>query len=162
MPVYNSFNPFNPADWMQAWAFGPSAVRPSIFEPQPRTNAPIEIDASSSDPGASMTAGKDSVTIRGRTEGAKVVRDSSGYVKYEVARGMGLSLDINKVPTTDIYGNTDFTMKNRRLFSLDTSPGMSAMACANALAAKVNDEMDFRARVVPGAGGSAKIEFTRF
>ena len=161
MPVYNSFNPFNPGDWMQFWA-NPRSMRPSIFEPQKNDGKPIEIDARSSDPGASMTAGKDAVTIRGRTEGAKVVRDLSGYVKYEVARGMSFTLDINKVATTDIYGNTDYTMKNRRIFSLDTGPGMSAMACANALAAKVNHEMDFRARVVPGGDGSAKIELSRF
>jgi len=45
------------------------------------------------------------------------------------------TLERTTTTTTDVFGKTDFTMKNRRLFTLDTHFGMSAMECANAIAA---------------------------
>ena len=91
------------------------------MQPRVPTSAPIEIKPRNSDPGARMTAGPNSVTISGTTKGAEVVRDSSGYVKYEVARGMSFTLDIDKAPTEDVFGRTNYTEKNSRMFTLDTA-----------------------------------------
>jgi hypothetical protein len=158
MPFFSGFNPFNPWHVLEAMRHPPP-----IYPVQPRVPAgtPIEIKPRNSDPGARMTAGKDSVTISGTTKGAQVVRDSSGWVKYEVARGMSFTLDIDKAPTEDIFGRTNYTEKNSRLFTLDTSVGWSAAECARRLADKVNKGDDFRAKVTVEDDGSATIHFSR-
>lgn len=162
MPYFNGFNSFNPFHVMELWR-----NPPPVYPRQPRIpdGTPIDIKPRNSDPGMKLThdANNNSVTIKGRaTEGARVVRDESGYVKYEVARGMSFTLDIDKAPTVDIFGRTNFTEKNSRLFTLDTRPGMSAAECARRLADKVNAEDDFRAKVTVAAdGGSATIHLSR-
>src|SRR5262245_23339368 len=107
-----SINPWNPLSYMNLWT--QYLPRTSVYPVQPRVPAgtPIEIKPRNSDPGLSIEAGRDSVTLTGVTEGARVVRDLSGYVKYEVARGVSFSLDSDKAPTVDIYGDTDYTAKN--------------------------------------------------
>lgn len=160
MPFFSGFNPFNPWHVLEAMRHPPP-----IYPVQPRVPAgtPIEIKPRSSDPGARMTAGPtpNSVTIAGTTQGARVVRDSSGAVNYEVARGMSFTLDIDKAPTEDVFGRTNYTEKNSRLFTLDTSPGWSAAECARRLADKVNKGDDFRAQVTIADDGSATIHLTR-
>lgn len=157
MPVV--FNPFNPFSY---WA---AALSRPVYPHQARIPdaTPIVIQPVHSDPGMSVTSAKNSVTIRGEaTQGARVVRDLSGYVDYEVGRGMSFTLDIDKAPTVDIFGKTSFTEKKSRIFTLDTSPGWSAQKCAQMLADKVNKGDDFRARVVVADDmRSATIELAR-
>lgn len=158
MPFFNGFNLFNPFHVMEVMR-----NPPPIYPVQPRvpTGEPIQIKQRNSDPGAQMSAGKNSVTISGTTQGARVVRDLSGYVKYEVARGMSFTLDIDKAPTEDVFGRTNYTEKNSRGFGIDTAPGWSAAECARRLADKVNKGDDFRAQVSVAGDGDATIHFTR-
>ena len=154
-----TFNPMNPMTWWTA-PLGGSA---SIFAPTPKKTGPIAIEASASDPGLKVTTGPDSITIAGKTKGAEPAKDifgtPSSYISY--ARGMSFSLDIKDAPTTDAFGNTDYTKKNARLFGLTTSPGWSASECAERLADKVNEKTDFKAEVIDNANGSSTIKFTR-
>jgi hypothetical protein len=158
------FNPWNPLSYAALWNPATYYSRPSIFPPQAAVPAgtPIDIKPGSSDPGISIVGGKDSVTLRGVSEGFKVVKDLSGYTKYEVGRGVSFTLDINKAPTEDIFGKTDFTAKNHRIFGIDTSKGWSAAKCAQLLADKVNAYDDFRASVTTHKDGSATINFRRY
>ena len=151
-----TFNPFNPFSY---WSLGSSKpVYPT--QPSAPKGAPIDIKTTASDPGLKVTKAKDSVTIRGTTKGAQHVESDFGG-SYDVARGMSFTLDIDKAPTVDVFGHTDYTEKNSRLFTLTTSKGWSAEECANRLAAKVNAQDDFRAKVTTHRDGSATISFTR-
>jgi hypothetical protein len=107
-----------------------------------------------------VKASRDSVTIAGTAQGARVVHPNS-EMPYSVARGIGFTLDIEKAPTQDVFGHTDYTEKNSRSFGLDTTKGWSAKQCAERLAAKVNANDDFRAKVTVHRDGSATIDFTR-
>ena len=154
-----TFNPMNPMTW---WTAPMGGYAPSVFPAQKRETGPIAIDASSSDPGMKVTTSKDSITFKGETKGALRPVDEFGVPRsYEVARGMGFSLDIKTAPTTTITGETDYTKKNHRLFSIDTARGWSAIDCAERLADKVNDKNDFKATVVENRDGSATLNFTR-
>ena len=144
-----AFNPFNPfAAW--ASAVGGAAAKKDL--------APISISPRNSDPGLQVSAGKNSLTVRGRTQGARQVPEGG----YEVARGMSFTLDIDKARTTDALGRTNYTEKNARLFTLDTSPGWSAEESARRLAAKVNaGRAPFRATVSVASDGAATLRFER-
>jgi hypothetical protein len=154
MPV-GAFNPFNPFSY-----FGYIPSRP-IYARQPRLPAstPIAIKAGSSDPGISIKAGKNEVTIKGTMRGPKV----QGMVPYtySVARGVSFTLDIEKAPTVDVFGKTDYTEKNSRGFGVDSRKGWGAEEVARRLAAKVNAQDDFRATVKVAADGSATVSFAR-
>ena len=119
---------------------------------------PIAIKPRNSDPGIQLSSRENTVTIKGTTQGAQQVRGALS--DYSVARGMSFTLDIDKAPTVDIFGKTDFTEKNSRIFTLDTSPGWSAEKCARLLADKVNRQDDFRALVTMN-GDAATIELRR-
>ncbi len=153
-----AFNPFNPWSYLSLWS-SPRAVYPS--QPRIAEGTPIEIKPRNSDPGLQIAKGPNSVTLRGTTEGPELVRYHDGDIKYEVARGVSFTLDIDRAPTVDVFGKENFTEKNSRIFTLDTSAGMSAAACARALADKVNDGDDFRAAVKTHRDGSATIDFRR-
>lgn len=151
------FNPFNPFSY---WTLG-AAGRASSTSSAAR-GAPIAIKTESSDPGLKVKSGKNQVTITGKTRGDLQPVDGFGVpVPYTVARGMSFTLDIDKAPTTNAFGRTDYTEKNSRLFTLTTSPGWTAEECARRLAAKVNANDDFRATVKVAATGAATVEFTR-
>jgi hypothetical protein len=154
MPT-TTFNPFNPLSY---WTLGSSGVKAS----RSTDRSPISIDVSKSDPGLKVSKGKNAITISGETKGFLRPRDVMGYpADYEVGRGMGFSLDVNKAKTTDALGRTDYTEKNSRLFSLTTSKGWSAEKCARMLADKVNGGDDFKATVKVSASGVATISFSR-
>lgn len=147
-----TFNPFNPFSYWAAALGGAS-------KPAPAT--PIAIKPRNSDPGLKVTSGNDSITIRGRSQGAKHVESHFGS-DYELARGMSFTLDIDKAKTVDAFGRTNYTEKNSRLFTLDTSSGWSAEECARRLADKVNDgRAPFCAKVSVAADGAATIRFER-
>lgn len=156
-----AFNPMNP---MTYWTlpFGGYVSTPPVYPSQPKATGPIKIEASASDPGIKVTQSADSITIKGTTKGDKRPIDPFGMpANYTIARGMGFSLDIDKAPTTDLMGKTDYTAKNARLFSLTTSPGWSAVECAERLADKVNEKRDFKAEVIENRDGSATLKFAR-
>jgi hypothetical protein len=162
-----TFNPYSPASYFDLWsrALNPWMPPPAVYPVQPRVPAgtPIAIKASNSDPGIQLDTDRahNRVTISGTTQGPFVKRDLSGFVDYEVARGMGFTLDIDTAPTEDIFGRTDYRAKNKRLFGLDTTKGWSAAECADRLARKVNDAGEFRATVTRHRDGSASIDFAR-
>jgi hypothetical protein len=150
MSSFSALNLFNPLSY----------VAPFFNATPARDTSPIAIDPRSSDPGLKITAGRDSVTLRGTTRGFET-RDSFLGGSYEIARGVSFTLDINKASTTDTLGKTDYTEKNSRIFTLDTHSGQSAVETARALAAKVNAGDDFSAKVTARRDGSAKISFER-
>jgi hypothetical protein len=74
---------------------------------------------------------------------------------------VSFTLDIDAAPTEDVFGHTDYTEKNSRLFTLDSTAGRTALESAKLLAAKVNAGDDFRAVVEDKRNGSAVIFFKR-
>ncbi|MDX2012300.1 MAG: hypothetical protein SFW67_19040 [Myxococcaceae bacterium] len=159
MPT-TTFNPYNPFSYWTLPYGGRVTTKPTFpTQPKPAAGEPISIKPRSSDPGMSMTAGRDSVTLKGTTAGPKVV---DGYLGgYEVARGLSFTLDIEKAPTTDSFGRTNYTEKNSRIFTWDSNKGQSALHVAEGLAKKVNAGDDFRATVKRNADGSVTIAFAR-
>jgi hypothetical protein len=154
MPVV--FNPFDPFSYVRAFS------RP-IYPAQPRPPAatPIEIDARASDPGMRITAARDQVTLRGVAAGPEQVRDRFGLFAYEASRSVSMTLDIDRAPTVDVFGQTNYRAKNNRFFSLQTRKGLTAADAARALADKVNAVGDFRATVKQNDDGSATIQLAR-
>jgi hypothetical protein len=161
MPGVNPFDPFGfTAAWMRAWTRPAGPVYPR--QPSIKPGTPIAIDARRSDPGLTVTTAKDAITIAGTARGPQRPRDALGIpLPYDYARGMSFSLDIDRAPTVDVNGRTDYTEKNQRLFTLTTSKGWSALECAQRLAAKVNAGDDFKAAVESHADGRATLRFTR-
>jgi hypothetical protein len=153
MPV--NFNPFNPFSYFP----GTSSTSSTSTQPAVSARTPIAVKSENSDPGLKLVKGTNSLTITGTTKGAKTVNhDLAGW---EEARGMSFSLDIDKASTVDAFGNTDYTEKNHRLFTLTTSKGWSAEKCAQMLADKVNAQGSFKATVKVARDGAATIAFAR-
>ncbi|HEY3446878.1 MAG TPA: hypothetical protein VGK67_10965 [Myxococcales bacterium] len=122
----------------------------------------VAIKPEHSDPGLKFTvnAKANSVTITGEAKGPKVVKDLSGYVDYEVARGCALSLDRAKMPNFD--NEPDYRAKNKWYFahtpSLDTREGQGPAEVAKALAAKINEGGAYKATVtVKGAAATISL-----
>jgi hypothetical protein len=126
--------------------------------------AKIAIKAESSDRGIKLKvdAAKNAITIRGTAHGpthhGQLIM---GQYDYWMAKGASFTLDIDKAPTTNAFGKTDFTLKNRRLFTIDTSKGWGAGGIADHFAMKVNDRPDFTAQVTHHEDGSATISFAK-
>lgn len=158
MPVH--YNPMNPMTW---WTVPFGGRSPNIYPAQPAAVGPIDIKSGASDPGLTVTSDKNSITIAGTSQGAKRMGDEymGLFPSYDVARGMHLTLDIDKAPTKDVWGDTNYTEKNQRHFVLTTGKGWSAAECAQRMADKVNARDDFRATVKQNADGSATINFAR-
>jgi hypothetical protein len=152
---------FNPLSFWTA--FSPHKAVFPRSEPLP-DGTPIIIKADGPvDPGLTIAVDRvqQSLTIRGTTDGPAMAYDYFGPRGYEISRGMGFTLDIDRAPTVDVFGRTNYTEKNSRLFVLTTEKGWSAVKCAEMLAAKVNKEDDFRAKVQRHADGSATLLFSR-
>jgi hypothetical protein len=127
-----------------------------------RAGKPIDIEARASDAGMAIRREKDAVVLSGTAAGPEPVVDYFGVNPMaEYARSVSFTLDIDHAPTTDAFGNRDFSEKNSRIFQVTTSKGATAEQVADALAKKVNAEDDFRASVKPLADGSVRIEFQR-
>ena len=153
------FHPWNPATW---WTLPFGGQVGPVYPAQPRATGRIAIDARASDPGLKISVGHDRITLRGTTRGDHQPKDVFGLpAPYTYARGVSFSLDIDKAPTVDVFGATDYTAKNNRLFTLTTQRGWSALECAERLADKVNAAREYRATVVENADGSATIELAR-
>ncbi|HEY4222667.1 MAG TPA: hypothetical protein VGO62_15030 [Myxococcota bacterium] len=152
-----TFNPFDPFGVVNAWS---KAVSRASSTSAPATG-PIAIKGSGEGPalGIQLAVGKDSITLSGTSAGPEVKKYLDGTTKYEIARGVGFSLDVDKADTKN---DTDYTEKNHRLFGIDTQKGWSAAKCAQLLADKVNaGDAPFNASVVAHADGSATIKLTR-
>ncbi len=143
--------PFNPFAW---WV--PS--KPVAGKPSAKAT-PIAITHRVSDPGLKLTAGKDSITLRGTAKGDRMVNTPIGGGAF--ARGLGFTLDHDKAPTKDVFGRTDYTEANSRCFNLVTQKGWTAAECAERLAKKVNAEDDFTAKVTRHRDGSVTLTFKR-
>jgi len=154
MPV--KLTPFNPLAW---WLpTGKTTSTTPTTKPGAKTT-PITITRDVSDPGLKVTAGKDSLTIRGTAKGDKMVNTPIGGGAF--ARGVHFTLDHEKAPTKDVFGRTDYTEANSRCFDLVTQKGWTAAECANRLAAKVNAGDDFTAKVTKHRDGSVTLQFKR-
>ena len=127
--------------------------------------APIAIKSSKNDRGIKVTvnARKNSLTLRGVAHGplpgGHILYD--GQPSYWIGQGVSFTLDIDKAPTTDVFGRTDYTLKNRRIFQVDTTKGWTARDIADRLAAKVNALPDFTAKVVHHDDGRSTIELSK-
>ncbi len=153
-----TFNAFNPMTWWTAPLGGRFTAFPSDKTPK---GAPIDINARASDPGIKVASGSDSITLSGETKGPGIMKDIFGFPAADLARSVSFTLDIDNAPTKDLWGNTDYTEKNSRIFTVMTRKGQSAGDVADALAAKVNRGDDFKASVERAADGSATLRFTR-
>jgi hypothetical protein len=120
----------------------------------------IEIKASASDKGMTVETGINSLTIYGIADGPEPAYDIMGMPVGDYARSVRFTLDIDKAPTTDAFGNTNYTKKNRRIFTVMTSKGATAEQVAVALAKKVNDARDFRAKASAESPEQARIDFS--
>jgi hypothetical protein len=156
-------NPFVEAGfrfWRSALRLPAAASFPRQRVPR---DQPIKIGGGRpSDPGLSLTRGKNSVTIRGVAAGDLHPRGPLGEPRdYSIARGIGFDLDVDAAPTVDVFGRTNYSEKNSRLFSVTTSAGMTDLDIADRLAKKVNDVGTYRARVTALPGGGARIDLER-
>jgi len=120
----------------------------------------IEIKASASDKGFELETGLNSLKITGIADGPEKAYDIMGLPAGDYARSVRFTLDIDKAPTTNAFGRTDYTMKNRRIFTVMTSKGATAEQVARALAKKVNDARDFRAQVEVESDEEALLKFS--
>lgn len=140
-----TFNPFFP--WFPISTSGTSPSKPV---------KPPKLEASSSDPGihvkANTAAG--TVTFTGVTKGDLHPKDAFGMdVGYSVARGVHVGAGIDEAKTTDAFGRTDYTEKNKRSQGVTTSKGWTAKEVAERIAVKINDARVFRATVKASADG---------
>ncbi len=149
-----AFNPFNPFSYWPTFGAG------RVTTPKASSSGPIDLKARASDTGLSVSVSGDSLTLRGKANGPKVVNDPL-FGGFDYARSVSFTLDIDKVPTKDQFGKDDFREKNSRLFNFYTEKGQSPEHVARALAAKVNAGDDFRATVSVAKDGAATLSFTR-
>jgi hypothetical protein len=151
---------FRPA--IDAWE---NAVRFSNHA-KPSADTPIQIQPRNRDEGLQVRQSGQSLTLAGEAKGsdrpAQDIYDAfeRGGREAPKTRGVGLSLDADRAPTRNVWGETDYTEKNERSFYVGTQPGESARAVAERLAAEVNRGDDFRA-TVSGSKGQARIDFVR-
>ncbi len=120
----------------------------------------IEIKASASDKGFELETGINSLKIKGIADGPEPAYDITGFPVGDYARSVRFTLDIDKAPTTDAFGNTNYSKKNNRIFTFMTSKGATAEHVARALAKKVNDARDFRAQVNVESPEEAQLTFS--
>lgn len=134
-------------------------------QPKPAEGTPINIESRVTDPGLSLTTGPMSFTIAGTAQGGQEVgKDTmmgAAFGTYHQSRGVRVSLDADKAPTTDRFGNTNYREKNARSFYVGAAKGQSAAKIAERLAREINGEDDFRAKVSVAETGAATITLER-
>lgn len=144
----------NPAEIKLVMYMGHAAARATNSAKE------IEIKASASDKGFELETGLNSLRITGIADGPEPAYDIMGMQVGDYARSVRFTLDIDKAPTTNAFGKTDYTKKNRRIFTVMTSKGATAEQVAKALAKKVNDARDFRAQVEVESSEDATLTFS--
>lgn len=149
-----TFNPFFP--WF-----------PAVNAPTASTNAmkPPKLEASSSDPGIKVKANTAAGTVvfTGVTKGDQQPVDAFGIpADYTIARGVGFSAGVDEPKTTNAFGRTDYTEKNKRSQGVTTSKGWKAKEVAERLAVKINEARVFSATVKSSADGlTATLKIVR-
>lgn len=146
----------NPSDIRPVMYLSPAAATTSSSSAEEE----IEIKASASDKGIKLKAGFNHLKIMGIAEGPETAYDIMGIAVGDYARGVRFTLDIDKAPTTNVFGQKDYSMKNRRIFQVMTSKGATAEQIARLLARKVNDARDFRAKLFVDSSDSAQLNFS--
>jgi hypothetical protein len=149
-----AINGGNPAEIKPVLYMGTAAARSESSATE------IEIKASASDKGFELEIGMNSLKITGIADGPEPAYDIMGMQVGDYARSVRFTLDIDKAPTTDAFGNTNYSKKNRRIFTVMTSKGATAEQVARALAKKVNDARDFRAQVQVESPEDALLTFS--
>ncbi len=175
MPA-NPFNFFRPNVFMPSTPFTDpfyfarpmmNAMERAVEFPADNTpqGAPISFKVDVTDPGLNVTTGPMSMTISGTAQGGvEVGADSltgTLFGTYHKSRGVSFSLDADKAPTENVWGETTYREKNERLFYVGAAKGSSAQKIAERMAREVNGRDDFRAKVTVNNDGSATINFTR-
>lgn len=155
------------ANFLAMHGGNPQEIRPVMYMMPATTavnmadsNELIDIKASASDKGFNVETGENCITITGIADGPETAYDAFGLPYGDYARSVRFTLDIDKAPTTDAFGKTNYTKKNRRIFQVMTSKGATAEQVARALTKKVNDIRDFRAEVSVNSPESARIDFS--
>ncbi len=142
-------------------------TRATEFPSQPCVpeGTPIEIKTRVTDGGLSVSKTPTSMTISGTAHGGQDVFGDSLtgtlFGSYEKPAGIAFSLDADKAPTVDRFGQTNYREKNSRSFYVGAAKGASAESIAQRMAKAVNGENDFRAKVEVAENGDATVHFTR-
>ncbi len=159
--------PFTDPFYFQRQAMN-AFVRATEFPAQPEVpeGTPIDIKTRVTDDGLSVSQTPTSMTISGTAKGGEMAfgedsLTSTLFGDYRKPAGIAFSLDADKAPTTDRFGNTNYREKNSRSFYVGAAKGASAESIAGRMAKAVNAEDDFRAKVEVAQNGDATIHFTR-
>lgn len=168
MPVV--FNPFNPMSYVNAWST--AATNASLGMPRVARGTPVPVEVKSADAGIkvskkALTGGRVEVSFSGTAKGpgVKQPNDIWGdfYGPQPVSRPVTLGVAVSEAPTTDSFGRTNYTEKNKRSLVQTTKKGETGRALAEDFAREINSKLlAFRAEVVPGAtADAAKLIISR-
>lgn len=167
MPVV--FNPFNPMSYVSAWSN--AVTNTQLGLPTVAKGTPIPVQAKSEDAGIKVSkksvGGQVELTFSGKAQGAKMVKPNNVWGDYYGAqpqsRVVSLNVASSEAPTTDSFGQTNYTEKNHRSMVQSTSKGETGKQIAEDFAKQINSTLiAFRAQVVAGpTADSAKLVITR-
>ncbi len=134
-------------------------------QPDEPQGTPIEIKTRVTDAGLSVSKTPTSMTLSGTAQGGREVGadtlTGTLFGTYHEGAGIAFSLDADKAPTVDRFGQTNYREKNSRSFYVGATKGASAESVANRMAKAVNAENDFRAKVEVADNGDATLHFSR-
>lgn len=160
MPVV--FNPFNPMSYVNAWT---NTVNNAVLgAPRVAKGTPIPVEAKSANPGIklkqkTMEDGSVEVSFAGTAKAAKVIKPTGLYADLmeptRTNNTVSLKVALNEAVTTDSFGETNYTEKNKRGMFEYTSEGETGRQLAQDFAKRVNRLGAFRATVKPGATADA-------
>ena len=142
-------------------------VRATEFPTQPSVpeGTPIDIKTRVTDTGLSAQTGPMSLTLSGTANGGREVGadtlTGTLFGTYHESAGIAFSLDADKAPTVDRFGQTNYREKNSRSFYVGAGKGASAESIAQRMAKAVNAENDFKASVTVAENGDATVTFAR-
>jgi hypothetical protein len=165
-----TFNPFNPMSYFNAYAT--AATNTGLALPRVAKGKAIPVELKSEDAGIKVskkasTGGQVELTFAGTAKGATMSKPNNVWGDYFGAQPnqkvVSLNVAINEAPTTDAFGNTNFTEKNHRALIQTTKKGETGRAIAEDFAKQINSQLlAFRAQVVAGpTADSAKLVITR-
>ncbi|PZR18344.1 MAG: hypothetical protein DI536_00210 [Archangium gephyra] len=160
MPVV--FNPFNPMSYVNAR--GTAVNNAALGAPRVSKGTPIPVEAKSENPGIKLKSktladGSVEVSFAGKAKAAKVIQPTGVYADMmeptKTNNTVSLKVAVNEAVTTDSFGATNYTEKNKRGMFEYTSEGETGRQLANDFAKRVNQLGAFRATVKPGATADA-------
>ncbi len=163
MPIH--FNPFNPMSYFNAMKT--AATNTELALPKVAKGTAIPVAVKSDDAGIKVAkksvGGQVEVSFSGTGKGPAMQKPNEYYGAQPSARAVTLKVAIDEAPTTDSFGNTNYTEKNHRSLVTGTKKGQTGRAIAEDFAKQINSTLlAFHATVVPGAtADAAKLVITR-